>query len=252
MMPSPDTGKPSHSYLPTTPFYDRWATTYDTDDNPLQALDDHALLSLLPSFLVSLPHRPHLVDLGCGTGRNTLKLLGVPGATVVGLDASYGMRSIAHTRCLERWKQLDQGGRAELLRFDEFDLRGTAPVPSEARQADAVISTLVLEHVPLSAFFAALQQLVKPGGHVLLTNMHPDMGAKTQAGFVDAETGERVRGTSLIHTVQEVLDEARSHGFEIIGEVEERAVENEVQLGERAGKWVGIRCWFGGLWRRVG
>ncbi|KAI4140872.1 MAG: hypothetical protein LQ340_007780, partial [Diploschistes diacapsis] len=104
-------------YLPTTAAYDRWAATYDTDSNPLQALDDLQLRRLLPRFvdLVHGEHKPpgssaqptdssdhpHVIDLGCGTGRNTLALLALlgRGSRVTGLDASAKMLAIARERC---------------------------------------------------------------------------------------------------------------------------------------------------------
>ena len=79
-------------YLPTTTAYDRWAQVYDSDSNPLQALDDLQLSTFLPNFLIMVSEasdgRPTtIVDLGCGTARNTIKLLPVPQSKIIGLDA---------------------------------------------------------------------------------------------------------------------------------------------------------------------
>lgn len=57
--------------------------------------------------------------------------------------------------------------------------------------------------------------------------MHHEMGRLGgQAGFVDVETGVKVRGASFVHEVGEVLEQARE-------------------------KWVGVKVWMGVLVRKV-
>ncbi|KAL8954234.1 MAG: hypothetical protein Q9183_007251, partial [Haloplaca sp. 2 TL-2023] len=53
--------------------YNQWASTYDTDGNFLQALDSMMMQHLLQDFKATLPplSKQRLIDLGCGTGRNT-------------------------------------------------------------------------------------------------------------------------------------------------------------------------------------
>lgn len=248
------------TYLATTPAYDRWAATYDHDFNPLQALDDLCLPPLLAEFLALLPapspaHPTTIVDLGCGTGRNTLKLLSVQPAPsqVVGLDASRAMLAVARRRCTEQGAATTGPGAAvELVEFDMLE-RGGAAVPACARGASGVVSTLVLEHVPLRVFFAMTAAMVEKGGALLVSNMHAEMGARSQAGFVDPETGEKVRPQSYVYDVEEVVEEAKRWGWRVVSEVRERAVERgDVQvLGPRAEKWVGVKCWFGGVFKKV-
>ncbi|KAI1094306.1 S-adenosyl-L-methionine-dependent methyltransferase [Rostrohypoxylon terebratum] len=254
-------------YLPTAEAYDRWAAVYDTDGNFLQALDTIELKTLFPQFLQSIiSSKPwRMVDLGCGTGRNTKLLLTVPGiAEVVALDSSRGMLEVARSRL----HQLDDGaslsgqeptGDVPKLYLEVFDMLISPSPPKLALQADGVISTLVIEHVPLSTFFSQVSQILKPGGILLLTNMHAHMGGISQAGFVDAATGEKIRPTSYAHTVVDVAAEARRWGLEVVkGEngAEARIIERRVDdtmieiLGPRSRKWVGVTCWFGGLFRK--
>ncbi|KAI2620845.1 putative methyltransferase [Xylaria nigripes] len=240
-------------YLPTNEAYDKWADVYDSDGNFLQALDDMELKTLFPRFLsaVKSPKPWRMVDLGCGTGRNTALLLGIPEAEIIALDASKGMLEVARTR-------LRGAGRG--LRLEIFDMLATSATPAfvPAHTADGVISTLVVEHVPLPTFFAHVARLLRPGGVLLLTNMHSQMGGISQAGFVDVATGEKIRPTSHAHTVEDVVLEARRHGLEVetdeqsVGIVE-RAVDEDMvaTLGIRSGKWVSITCWFGGIFRKM-
>lgn len=194
-----------------------------------------------------------LVDLGCGTGRNTQALhhAAGPAARIVGLEPSRKMLDIARDRV-----------GASNVSFELFDIPTTditadttstsAPTELAAGPADGVISTLVLEHVPLRSFFRTAASLLRAGGVLLLTNMHPDMGSVSQAGFVHPTTRVKIRPTSYAHTVADVRAAAREAGFEVLGEIGEVGVTEEMveKLGARAGKWIGMKVWFGGCLRK--
>jgi hypothetical protein len=104
---APPLAKPSTSvqHIATQEAYDQWASVYDSDGNMLQAIDDIELATSLPQFLEQVQNSVNtptisILDLGCGTGRNTAKLLSfaVPQGrrtTVIGLDFSKGMLDLA-------------------------------------------------------------------------------------------------------------------------------------------------------------
>ncbi|KAI9729448.1 MAG: hypothetical protein M1834_006829 [Cirrosporium novae-zelandiae] len=316
-------------YLSTSEAYERWAAIYDTDHNPLQALDDLELKTLLPKFLnlvsdtfltsqppppppplstsSSLPTNPttnnatkiKIIDLGCGTGRNTAKLLSWKPPPrmiekkgeveveieIVGLDGSEKMLEKARERCADVGGEGGGGGvesttpyLKQRVRFQQYKIPIPIPIPissspsslpsssppSTAR-AHALISTLLLEHLPLSTFFSLVSTLLLyPTGLLLLTNMHPEMGAISQAGFKDPVTGEKVRaGRSWIHGVGEVVEKAKGWGFEVLGGVREVGMDG-LDMGVKGGlglgpemevrmrKWKGTKCWFGIIFRFVG
>ncbi|KAJ5578299.1 uncharacterized protein N7459_007263 [Penicillium hispanicum] len=271
-------------YVETVEAYDKWAKVYDTDGNFLQRLDTLEMRALLPRFLDRVSSRfqlqsqstnaTTLVDLGCGTGRNTIQLLEAisqrsrsqddtlpaHGLQIVGLDASPGMLEVARTAVQSA---IEHGDFKNTVDFSlgVFDLRGSAstrsqlsPLP-QSFAAAGVISTLVLEHVPLKEFFEAASAIMMPGAYLLVTNMHADMGMRSQAGFTDPQTGVKIRPTSYCHSIPDVLAAADQAGFEIedlVGEEENNGVlvryvdERQVGvLGARANKWVGINVWFG-------
>lgn len=241
-------------YKPTVEAYDQWASTYDTDGNFLQALDSIMMERMLPRLHDLLPPQPNIVDLGCGTGRTTLRLLKLPGARLLGLDNSNAMLSKAGQRCSEGWNALPEDQRAATLGFDNFDmLNQKGYVPHAAKTADAVVSTLVLEHIPLDVFFDVCSKMVRKGGFLLLTSMHSDMGAVTQAGFTDPTSGEKVRPVSYAHTVQKTAEEAKKSDFEVVWGPEERYVHQVdlEKLGDRAKKWVGKKVWYGMILEKV-
>jgi cyclopropane fatty-acyl-phospholipid synthase-like methyltransferase len=241
-------------YLDTTAAYDLWSEVYDTDGNFLQALDNLEMQTLLPRFLsqIATPQPWKLIDMGCGTGRNTLKLLHLPGSTVLGLDASPKMLDIAKSRVDAEVKvqKLDQ--RVKQVEFGIYDLLCDKEVPTSATNADAMISTLVIEHVPVDAFFTTASKMLKPGGVFLVTNMHSEMGGISQAGFMDPKTGEKIRPKSYAHRLEDVVRVAEEHGFEVTGELLERAVDERTRelLGSRAKKWIGVTVWFGVCFRK--
>ena len=242
--------------------------------------------TLLPQFLdrvfAASQSTEHLklVDLGCGTGRNTLQLLEAvasqkknrdldpsnnqaPGTIeVIGLDASPGMLDVAR-------EAVESAGMTEGLGISLglFDLLQPVSDPDQLplslRDSGAygVISTLVLEHIPLQQFFSAAAAIVNSGGYLLVTNMHADMGAISQAGFTDPQTGVKIRPTSYCHSIAEMLVAAKEAGFQVedlSGQnggsgVLERTVDEAMGevLGERAKKWVGVTVWFGVCFRKV-
>ncbi|KAL4895891.1 S-adenosyl-L-methionine-dependent methyltransferase [Aspergillus ambiguus] len=250
---------PSVQYVETVEAYNKWAQVYDTDGNFLQALDTIEMRRLLPAFLDKVTNYPQpsplkLVDLGCGTGRNTLQLLhrAPRDAHIVGLDASPGMLDIAR----DAVRKATDGEQSNVA-LDLVDLRQTPlQLPECSRGAAAVLSTLVLEHIPLGQFFGAAAELLRPGGYLLVTNMHSEMGALSQAGFVDPVTGTKIRPTSYSHTVAETLAAAEAAGFlveDLDGEsVRERTVDAALAevLGKRAAKWVGVTVWYGVCFRK--
>ena len=183
-----------------------------------------------------------------------MQLLDVPEVTIICLDASPKMLEIAIRRLAERMTALeDTSTKAKAFQTIVYDMLSSGPLPPSTLDADALISTLVLEHIPLFEFFRTLSQILKPGGFALVTNMHSEMGAISQAGFVDPETGEKIRPTSYDHTLEDVIAEANGQDFQVVGTVEERVMDEKMaeRLGERAKKWIGVTVWFGVCFRKA-
>ena len=257
----------SVQHIPTQAAYDQWASIYDTDGNMLQAIDDLELQQVLPEFLSQVKNsnvtkeKLHVLDLGCGTGRNTGKLVRYDwngkSIEVTGLDFSQGMLNVA-TKKLATSIEGQEKVRLRLKCCDCFPTvndPSTSPLPAvqTLEPSHAVISTLVLEHIPLEDYFATLCTLLLPGGTALVTNMHADMGRISQAGFVNAH-GVKVRGSSYVYTVGETAEAARAAGLEVISVNEREMRKEDVEsgaVGERGWKWVGMKVWYGMVFRKV-
>jgi SAM-dependent methyltransferase len=230
--------------------------------------------ALLPQFLDRINarflvpakglSRKTLVDLGCGTGRNTILLVdtlssdaGAGQFEIVGLDASSGMLDVARATIQ---KHVGSDNPRTNVSLEIFDLLqpNLEQLPASLRNptdgAVGVISTLVLEHIPLQQYFAAASAIMRAGAYLLVTNMHADMGMRSQAGFTDPATGVKIRPTSYCHQIGDVLAVAAEAGFQVenvVGCNEDGVLVRGVDkalgeiLGARAKKWVGVRVWFG-------
>ncbi|KAI5820236.1 S-adenosyl-L-methionine-dependent methyltransferase [Pyronema omphalodes] len=227
--------------MPTTALYDAWASTYDHDQNVLQQLDSQAFDSIIPSLISSLPTTPTILDLGAGTGRNTHRLLELlpPTAQVLAVDASQKMLALCKKRC-ERYSN---------IKYEVHDM--SESVIALSGSVDAVISTLVLEHVQLKTFFSTVATVLRKGGWAWITDMSQGMG-ESVASFRDHE-GIKRRGDSWNWGVEETVEEARRAGLELVDEVKELGVLEDVveRLGERSRKWVGRKMLVGFVMRRV-
>ena len=115
--------------------YDRWSEIYDTNKNPLTALDQQVFFDHFPKDISNL----QIADLGCGTGRVS-NMLAEKGALVMGIDGSVGMLA----KAAQRSKQ------AINYKHHNFE----APLPYKNNEFDHVVSCLVLEHIEdLHLFF---------------------------------------------------------------------------------------------------
>lgn len=250
---------PSINSVSTIEIYDRWAESYDALASPkgitIQTLDNDELVTFLPEFLsllgaqqpsASTPdHQLRIVDFGCGTGRNTFKLLGVSHVTIVGLDASPRMLDIARVR----YAQIPDEQKNVQVVLEVYDALAAAEAPACARKANGVISTCVMQHLPLEAFFDSVKAMVLPGGYVLITDSHPDLNNLVQINYTDPQTGEKLWGTSYVHEIATTIETAAQWGFDLVGSVRERN-GSENMVGALAGNWAVVKCWYGMVLRR--
>ncbi len=169
--------------------YNAWATTYDVDRNLTRDLDEAVTRDAL-----SLLHCAAILELGCGTGKNTA-LLAQIGAHVHALDFSEEMIARARAKV-----PLDN------VTFTVADL--TAPWPCADQSVDLIVCNLVLEHVAdLSFIFAEASRCLITSGRLFLCELHPFrqyVGAK--ATF--ERDGTYIEIPAFVHHISEFLDVA--------------------------------------------
>ena len=161
--------------------YRRWSQTYDNPGNPLIAVEQPVVWSIFESISPGAA-----LDAACGSGRHARRLAEL-GHQVVGVDSSPEMLAKARASVPEAV-------------FHHGDLTS---LPAESASFDLVVCALALEHVAdLNAAIAEMSRVLRPGGRMILSDVHPTaVGLGGAAYFQDAQ-GEAgvVRGFGHLHS----------------------------------------------------
>jgi ubiquinone/menaquinone biosynthesis C-methylase UbiE len=181
--------------------FDRWSVTYDRPGLQLLAyrpLHD-AVLARIDGMEPST-----VVDLGCGTGQLTQRLIReFPDATMVGLDLSGGMLTAAAGRLRET------GGDARaLVRADALQL------PFASSSVDLVVCTESFHWYPDQArALDELARVLEPGGRLLIASIATLTGAGDRLLRRATGAGGRTVRALPPHRIRELL---AGSGFDVI------------------------------------
>lgn len=193
--------------------YNTWASFYDEYPNPTVAIDE---LSFPQVY--SHETKKRALEIGCGTGRHTLRLLKNTNH-VTAIDISEGM--------LEKAKQ-------KTSQYPEihFLLGDFLTTEFEGPEFDFIVMSLVLEHIAnLTSFFKKAQSLVKEGGHFYFSEIHPKRGV---LAHFKTPSGEEIYLSSSPHTEEEIFSSATTNGFTV---QEVRSVFGSSELVKQNSKW---------------
>ena len=178
--------------------YSRWSKFYDTKWNTLIATEERYSLDMLDSLAGETA-----LDVGAGTGRLALKLARCDWK-VTALDPNSAMLAIAE--CSAARDSLS-------IEFIHSPIEDGLPVPRDAY--DLVVCALTLCHVPdLRDAIREFHQALAPGGHLLITDVHPDFisaGMPTQ--FVDNDVTYHLPNEP--HTRDDYLQAITETGLDI-------------------------------------
>jgi SAM-dependent methyltransferase len=193
--------------------YRWWSETYDETDNQIVALEEPVVWSVVDSLA---PGRA--LDAGCGTGRHARHLVAL-GHEVVGVDVTPEMLSRAAANVPE-------------ATFMEADLRD---VPAEDERFDLVVCGLALAHLAdLDASVAELARVLKPGGRLVASVIHPFQAhLGWHASFADAR-GQRGFVREHPHTHADYLAAFRSARLHVRGCMEPTLTVDQVPAKRRA------------------
>src|SRR4029078_12934600 len=133
--------------------YSMWAPRYD-GPNPAIETEEPVFTELVRAS------RPGVVlDAACGSGRHSA-ILSAMGWDVIGVDATDAMLERARAKVPDA---TFHQGRMQAL-------------PVEPDSVDLVVCGLALSHVEdLAPVYAEFERVLKPGGRVITTDMHPTM-----------------------------------------------------------------------------
>ncbi len=209
-------------HLNTQDGYDRWAEIYDDELNPLVILEGPVVRDWIKD-----PGGLRVADVGCGTGRHAVWLADA-GAEVDAHDFSPGMMAKAHAKLSRRG-----------VRLHEHAL--PAPLPAADGTFDVALLALVADHLAdLPASFRDLHRVLKPGGLLVFTVLHPAMNlCGLTARFTDPDSGREVRVAAFEHTYADYVMAPLKAGF-IIEEIVEQKVDAALAArAPRAEKFLG-------------
>ncbi|NQV96133.1 MAG: methyltransferase domain-containing protein [Sphingomonadales bacterium] len=177
--------------------YNSWSNQYDTNDNKTRDLDRKVTLETLEKY-----HFNTVLELGCGTGKNTQYLL-KKAKHVIGLDFSEGMLEKAVAKI-----------KSPKVRFQKADL--TKEWEIDNNFADLITCSLTLEHIQnLDFIFEQAQLKLKQKGLFFISELHPfKQYAGSKARY---ETEEGTQELEVYtHHITEYLNSATRNGFEQI------------------------------------
>jgi ubiquinone/menaquinone biosynthesis C-methylase UbiE len=205
----------SRANLPETPpaeGYNLWAPAYDAQpDNLMLALDEALFAELQHSLDIT---GKTMVDVGCGTGRHWPKLLAQQPSELIGYDVSEGMLAML---------QQKMPAAATYLLEASGRLAHTAD-----NSCDLVISTLTMAHIPdAAAALAEWHRVLKPGGHLIITDYHPTALAKG-ANRSFAHQGKTVHLKNHVHTVEQIKAYCGQRGMAVL-RLLERTIDDSMQ-----------------------
>ena len=197
--------------------YRLWADTYDHEANPMLSLERRVLEPLLPP-LAGLD----IVDLGCGTGRWLEALKGAGARSLLGVDLSPEMLGLARPKL---------GSEAKIVCAD------CADAPLGVASSDLLLCNFVLSYVEdARQFFEMVSKVLRPGGSLFVTDVHPQTaaslnwrrGVRSRGEFQEIRTQER--------TLSEVVSLCQKANLHVATLLEARFGDEERVVFEREGK----------------
>jgi len=177
--------------------YNEWSDSYDSDINLTRDLDSKLTRELLADLGLD-----SILELGCGTGKNT-SFLAQLGGRVEAVDFSQGMIQKAREKV-----------RAGNVTFSTMDITQTWNFADET--FDLITCNLVLEHIKdLSPVFSEASRCLKSGGQFLINELHPFRqydGRKARFERGD----ETVEVDAFVHHISDFTNVASTNGLNLL------------------------------------
>ena len=197
--------------------YDEWSATYDRPGNPLISVEQPVVWGLLDALPVG-----RALDGACGTGRHAAHLV-ERGHDVIGVDGSPEMLELARAR-------------VPLARFLDGDLRA---LPVDDGEVDVAVCALALAHLDdLRPPIAELARVVRSGGHVVVSDLHPGLAVTGGQALFQTADGSLAFVRQHSHLHSEYLDAFAAAGLGVVRCVEPRLGPEEAAGQEMAAQFI--------------
>jgi SAM-dependent methyltransferase len=201
--------------------YRFWAPTYDDPGNGAFPVEE----PYVKGFLAGLPVGTAL-DAACGTGRWS-EHLAAEGWQVIGVDSSPEMLARARPK-------VPQG---------EF-LDGTLQaLPLPDAHVDLVLCALALTHVrDLAPVITEFARVLRPGGHLIISDMHEERIAMGSVPSMRSATGEPGLQSAYRHQASDYLKPALAAGLQLRG-CEEPRIPSDGVIGPAMPETIDVGPW---------
>ena len=184
----------SAARIDTVEGYRAWSSTYDDQLDGLFPRED----AIVREIAGAVPAGTAL-DAACGTGRNA-EFLAAQGHRVIGVDSSPDM--LRHAR--RRVPQAD------------FRLGDLHQLPVPDNHVDLVVCTLALTHLPdLDPPIAEFTRVLRPGGHLVIFDVHHELVALGSVPRMRSATGEPGVTPGYRHRAGDYLKAALPRGLQL-------------------------------------
>jgi tRNA (cmo5U34)-methyltransferase len=211
----------------TVSCYDKHARDYDLYQSAAVPGYQEMLDLAAGSCKRYLPQNARIIDLGCGTGNASLAVLRkMPSARVYLIDGSERMVQVAAEKISRAYPGAILGCKAANLADGDWDegIDGHGKA-DEVKGYDAILSTLVLEHLPFDLYKSAIgkcYRLIRPGGWLVAAEGYSQAGSDMQEWFFE-EMEERRRSLDpdLSDFVARLRNEKETHYYTSKAEKEE-------------------------------
>ncbi|RBM21039.1 SAM-dependent methyltransferase [Prauserella sp. PE36] len=210
--------------------YRAWAPAYDAPGNAAFDLDEPVVIEILDRLPAGVA-----LDAACGTGRYA-RLLAERGHRVLGVDSSPDMLARARTRVPD----------------GDFRLGDLRELPVRDDHVDLVVCALALTHAPeLGPVLAEFARVLRPGGHLVIADIHPEAVLRGSVPAVRGPGGEPRRLVTHRHLVGDYLRAALPLGLIVRRCEEPRPPAREPDAGPANGS-VSLEPWDLWPWSLAG
>ncbi|WP_156222226.1 class I SAM-dependent methyltransferase [Actinomadura litoris] len=196
--------------------YGVWAGTYDDPGNAAFDIDRPVVAEILGGLAPG-----EALDAACGTGRYARDLVG-RGHRVIGVDSSPDMLDRARASVPEA----------------EFRLGDLHRLPVDGGAADVIVCALALTHVAdLGPVMAEFARVLRPGGHLVISDVHPEAVARGSVPSVRDTDGRPARLATHRHPIGDYLRAALAAGLRLRRCEEPRPPAASHGASGEAGPW---------------
>jgi len=197
--------------------FDAVAEVYDTQANPLLALEQRILGPRIGNV-----RGLDVIDVGCGTGRWLQRLADCSARSLLGVDISSEMLLVA---------------AGKQIKGCDLRLGNCTALPVEEATADLVLSSFVLSYVAdLETFAREIYRVARPGATVFVADMHPETEAACdwKRSFQARGSETRIRGWGW--SLEQITQALQVGGFKLLSLSEPTFGPEERRIFEECGK----------------